>query len=210
MSGKRLKPAPPRRHRSWRAKELEECEREYRNGNNDRLPLAHAIAICANTGIAMPNWAAAAYLAGYKNLLNYHADSWESIFGPAIPKGHQLRALRKRHQKSHKVLLEIERRRRAGAPIDDELFAAVGSDLDIGTTLVKEYYKHEKRVMKALEDKILLQWEKDENELRTWIKRDLAAARRAIETQKLDRAKSIIEAVNARLAHYYGPNTPTQ
>jgi hypothetical protein len=173
------------------------CEIDYRKG--DLFALAHAIAICANLGIALPAWATAAYVAGYKNVLNFHADSWDSIFGQAVPKGKHLGALRKRHRESFGVWLAIQRRHEKGEPIDDEMFAKVGSELGVGAeTLVKSYYeaekKHGDRILARLMDEAL-----EREQMGTWGRQQLAAADRAIEADRPERARAIIDAVKKRL-----------
>jgi len=200
MSSKRRRPkakAVPIRRRSWRESELEQCEIDYRKG--DLLSLAHAIAICANRGIALPEWAAAAYVCGYKNVLNLHADSWDSIFGPAVPKGKHLAALRKRHRESFGVWLAIQRRHENGEPIDDEMFAKVGRELKIGAeTLVKSYYdgekKHGDRILARLMDEAL-----EREQMGTWGRQQLTEALAAIDARQPEKARAIMNAVEKRL-----------
>ena len=204
MSAKRRKPKSKpiaSRHRSWGESELQRCQRDYLYGN--RLALAHAIAICAKLVIPLPAWAAAAYVAGYRDLINYHADNWESIFGPAKPEGH-LNALRKRHQKSVAVGLAIEREHEAGKPIDDELFTAIGTKLGIGATLVKEYYKEHKVVMERIRKRL----EEDEREYTAWIIRHAEAAHSAVDAGDIERAQALIAAMKERYSKYFGMNAP--
>jgi hypothetical protein len=164
------------------------------------MALAHAIAICANLGVALPKWAAGVYIASYKNLLNYHSPSWESIFGPPTPKGQQLDKLRKRHLNSFRVAYEIQRRHRDGAPIDDQMFAEVGRELGIGgATLVKDYYADEKRAMERIQDQLTRDHMKREKVAR-WANKQLAAANRAVNNQDLERAQKLIKAVEGRLS----------
>jgi hypothetical protein len=201
MSGKRREPTQiPAFARSWRASELPACERDFRNG--DRMALAHAIAICASASPrrALPKWAALAFVAGYSGIIHYRSDSWESIFGPARPKGQHLAALRKESQKSLEVWSEIQLRHEAGTPIDDELFEAVGKKNGIGKTVVKEYFAAAKLAIErrsADNDRETIQ-------VRNWCENRLDAARRAIDDGKPESARKLLAAVDRRLTRFYG------
>jgi hypothetical protein len=136
----------------WALNDLDCEEARFRGG--DKYALAMALRICANHALALPSWVARAYIDGFDAVHMNRDRSWDLLFGPAILK----KALRNREDKSGAVMLEIQRLHRAkvghphksdeyftsGEPIDDELFAKVGKNLGIGTTLVKKYYRHEK------------------------------------------------------------------
>jgi hypothetical protein len=173
---------------------------EYRNG--DRMALAHTIAVCGKLGIPLPEWAVAAFVAGYRDLLNYHPTSWENIFGPAIPKGQHLNALRKRHQKSFIVWLEVQHQHKTGRAIDDELFGEVGKKHGIGTTLAKEYYTDEKRAMRRIRDRLA----RVDKEVTAWSRERLEAADQALDAGRLELARKLFDGVKRRLDSHFGSN----
>ncbi len=179
--------------RSWRLSGLKACEHDYHNG--DRTALAHAVAICAKLGITLPEWAASGFVIGYRNLINYNADSWESILGSPIPKGQHAKATRRRLEHAFAVWLEVQHRHKAGVPIDDELFREIGERHEIGATLAKDYYRSEKQVMELIRSRL----DKEERALRTSSKRQLAAARRAIDAGQLTRARHLMSTVETAL-----------
>ena len=202
MSAKRPRPAQTSgAARSWQAAELKACERDYRNG--DRMALAHAVAVCATLRRALPKWAARAFVAGYSGIINYRSDSWDSIFGPAKPKGQHLTALRTQSQKSLNVWGQIQLRHEAGTPIDDELFEAVGKENGIGKTVAKRYYAAAKQAIEtrsASNDRATIQ-------IRNWCESRLDAARRAVDEGKPESARKLMKAVERRLDRYYGVKT---
>lgn len=120
------------------------------------MALAHAIAICANLHIPLPEWAARGFVTGYRNLINYNTDSWQSVLGRPIPKGLHLKAQRKRRTKAFAVWLRVNELHEAGRTIDDELFREVGKmpGIGIGATLVKQYYSEEKQTMLKLREQL--------------------------------------------------------
>jgi hypothetical protein len=133
----------------WRAlQELDRLQRRFESGK--RYALALALHVCAAFEVKIPRWAADAYLEGIEKITHFRADSWDVIFGPAIPKGRHLASLRKRLEKASKVRMEVWLRHRNGEPIDDQLFEAVGQKFGIGTTLAKQYYTSKQRRVDAL------------------------------------------------------------
>jgi hypothetical protein len=117
---------------------LEEIRTRYENGDDYALMLA--IRMCANHDLVMPEWVAKAYIRAFDTVNGYRAKSWDDVFGHPLPKNAQLAALRKKRMKAAKVWTEVNKRHKAGAPIDDLLFASVGKKLGLGVTLTKEYY----------------------------------------------------------------------
>jgi len=195
----------PTRFRSWRKSELPVCEREYRDG--DRMALAHAIAVCLKLGRAPPKWAADAYVAGYLDVMNYRADSWDHVFGPTTPKGKHVAVLRKQRRISFKVWSEVQQRHEAGAPLDDQLYEAVGQENGIGKTAVKEYFAAQKQAF----ERALPIIEREQSEAEKFSKDcngQLEAAGRALEAGKPELARKLMNTVKRRLARYHGAGTP--
>jgi hypothetical protein len=141
----------------WRAMhDLDEIRVRFERG--DDYALAMALRICANNSLLMPPWVVRAYIDRFDAVHTYRADSWEALFGPAIPKGKHLAALRKRWEYSIAVWNEVsevqrtrntKQQRKGGTPIDDLLFASIGKKLGLSVTLTKEYYAIEKRLYAA-------------------------------------------------------------
>jgi hypothetical protein len=140
--GKRSAPMSPLVQ--WAAlQELEGLRARQEGG--DQYALMYAIRVCAGHGLPMPEWVAQAYIEAFDTIDSRRAGSWEAVFGPAIPKGKHLAALRKEHLKSIAVWEEVLARHQRGEPIDDSLFAEVGKKLNLGLTLTKRYYSLQKK-----------------------------------------------------------------
>jgi len=151
---KRVKVAPvPLGERSYHPAELPNCERDYKRG--DKTALAHAIAICACTDIKLPEWAAHAYLGGYRAAVpgvrdakEFPVKSWDDVLGKPLPKGAQANARAKQRQKEFLVWVEVQRHRTQGGSVTDDELEHIGRKFHIGRTLAKEYYGREETRMR--------------------------------------------------------------
>lgn len=129
----------------WEAlRTLDEMRKQFKAGNKYTLMLA--LRKCANHDLPMPDWVSRAYISAFDQIHGYRAKSWDAVFGPPLPKGAQLSALRKKREKSIHVWNEVQARGSA-VPIDDELFAAVGRKLGLGLTITKKYYSYARSLL---------------------------------------------------------------
>ncbi|MGD9597627.1 MAG: hypothetical protein AB7G76_06320 [Steroidobacteraceae bacterium] len=117
---------------------LDAYEQSFKSGN--KYALMCALRECARASLPMPDWVATAYIGAFDCVSFYRAKTWDDVFGPALPKGAQLAALRKRLMKSVQVWNAVNERHKRGEAIDDALFADVGQKLALGLSLTKEYY----------------------------------------------------------------------
>jgi hypothetical protein len=140
--GKRNDPTSP--FAQWGAlQELGGLRARHEGG--EQFALMYALRVCAGHGLPMPEWAARSYIEAFDAIDSRRAGSWEEVFGPAIPKGRHLAALRKEHLLSIAVWKAVLTRHERGEPIDDSLFAEIGKKLGLGLTLTKQYYSLQKK-----------------------------------------------------------------
>ncbi len=133
-------------------KRLEECRESFHCG--DKYELMHAIRICANHDLPLPEWAAMAYIKAFDTVLNARAKSWDEVFGAPYPKHSHMNAIKKRRELKFGVLNRVNeiRAREPKTPIDEALFELVGQEFNIGKTLAAEYYYSAKKQMAEQHD----------------------------------------------------------
>ena len=138
--------------------------------------------------------------------MSFRADCWDHVFGPTTPKGKHVAALRKQRRMSFKIWSEVQRRHEAGAPLDDELYEAVGQENGIGKTAVRKYFAAQKQEFeRALP--IIQREQADAEKLSKDCNDQLEAARRALEAGKPELARKLMKTVKRRLARYHGTGT---
>jgi hypothetical protein len=101
------------------------------------------VQVCAEHGLVMPEWLAAAYSSGYRKAMCGDADSWDECFGSPHPKGTQLARLRVRERARTAVFRDIIDTIRLDPErvIDAWLFEEVGRRHGVGKTLAEELYR---------------------------------------------------------------------
>ena len=126
---------------------VEEQRKAFEAG--DKFALMHALRICANHALPMPDWAARAYIRAYDTIVNARAKSWDQVLGAPYSKGTHLAAVRKRRKLQVAVRNRIRALRQSDPdlPIDAALFERVGMELGLGKTLAAEYYYTAKKRM---------------------------------------------------------------
>jgi len=115
--------------------------------SGDVFQLMHAIRICANHDMPLPEWVSRAYISAYDRVVSAQAKTWGDVFGQPYPKGIHLNAVKKRRNLIPAVwvavrsILDME----PGTPIDGMLFERVGKKLNIGKSQAAEFYYEAKR-----------------------------------------------------------------
>ncbi|MBL0934256.1 MAG: hypothetical protein IBJ07_05855 [Rhizobiaceae bacterium] len=118
----------------------------------DELALFSTIADCARTGLALPRWAAGAFLNGYYAVRWRRAGSWDEAFGKPVPKGVHLAKANHRMKLKPKIynavrdILDAE----PSTPIDDHLFERVGKECGCSRSVANEIYYEFKRQIDAM------------------------------------------------------------
>jgi hypothetical protein len=120
----------------WAHRGLVALEEYFRAG--DPYALALAIRICASYLVPLPPWVAEAYIRGFDDIHTFKKDSWEYLFGRALPKGRHRTALHDIWDKAYPI--------RFDAMVNKEEFGAasyeqIGKDRGISTTRAKSYQK---------------------------------------------------------------------
>ena len=132
----------------WDAlQKLDWIERQFSKGDN--FALLHAIRICAQRDLVIPEWAARAYIKRFNDVLNCRTNSWDGAFGRPYPNGMHLSKARQRRQLRFAVYNRVREILAANPkrPIDEGLFASVGDEFDIGKTLCNRLYYEARRVI---------------------------------------------------------------
>lgn len=129
---------------------LPELERCFVAG--DRFALMEAISECAVNDLALPNWAAEAFLDGYYSIINLRSGSWDDVFAKPYKKGFHLGQARVRRLARVEVYLTVRRilAREPGTPIDDHLFERVGRECNVSRSLANQLYYEYKRYADSL------------------------------------------------------------
>lgn len=124
---------------------LEAYEASFKEGK--RISLFAAINHCAAHGLNLPEWAAEAFISGYKKIRNFEAASLDDAFGKPHPEG--MHIARAAHRKARQMDVYITIRHlneHCDRVIDDSLFEEVGKKFGIGRTVCKELYSEMKRL----------------------------------------------------------------
>lgn len=125
----------------WLAtKELKQKCELYLKG--DKKAILEAVLACVANDLPIPAWCAKAFEEAFLEVRSYKARSWDDVFGAPHPKGTNLAAKRKKHEKAFEVYERIKniRERSPSTPIDACLFEEVGKEFNLGKTLTEEYY----------------------------------------------------------------------
>lgn len=135
-------------------------EQETKFVAGDRVALLRVIGFCARQEVALPKWAAHAYLTTMSRWWSMDVTTLDEAFGVAWPKGKHLAAARKRKRLMFAVLNDVRVRVRQGVAIAPTLFSAVGRKYGLGKTLTEEYYRDavvaESNAASAATDQLLL------------------------------------------------------
>jgi hypothetical protein len=124
------------------AETLEYLRKRYDKGKGDKNALLLALSFCLSFNILPPSWVQAYTNRALKRFWIYEDDSLDKAFGVERSKDpRSVAAGRRATRLSAEVTADIWSRQDAGAPLDDELFEAVGKEYGLGKTKVKEYWK---------------------------------------------------------------------
>jgi hypothetical protein len=113
--------------------------KRYESGHKWALMLC--LRDCMELGRPIPEWARKAFCEAYDKIHRYEIESYDDAFGRHRKKGEQL--VRARHKAKIRIplVLEIVRRRRAGAAMfKEKLFHEVGKQFGVGATVAAEIY----------------------------------------------------------------------
>ena len=104
-----------------------------------------AMAECAQTGLAAPDWLARAYLSRFRAVTTGKCKSWadSDSFGEYWPKGTHLNAVRKRRIIGIELYQAVKELRKLDATISfEDAIERAGDRLGVGRTLAQEYYSY--------------------------------------------------------------------
>lgn len=131
--------------REWNAlRLLARIEQDFIAGHPRALFIA--IRTCARFGVAMPPWAATAFLARMNAIDSMQASSWDEAFGSPWPKGKHLKTAREGLSIKYPIYMRImEEHDKADnngkkTPIDDLLFERIGKEFDVNRSRCRELY----------------------------------------------------------------------
>jgi hypothetical protein len=148
------------------AQKLKELFEIYRTSKKPAL-IIEALYICSINSLPMPRWCERGYLAAYREVRQFKAESWDDVFGRPHKKGIHLDRAQLEREKSLGVYLRIkhvkegnlfgnrEQEMVEGIPvrylngrikwfnpsaIGEKLFERIGKEFNVGKTLAEEYY----------------------------------------------------------------------
>jgi hypothetical protein len=106
----------------------------------DQCALLYFMRFCFDQGRDVPAWAKERFSSAVERALDYEIKSWSEVFGAPLEKGGQLPP-KQRSLRLGEVWKLVNERRRAGEPLNKDLYEAVGRELGIGgATVVEEMY----------------------------------------------------------------------
>ena len=117
---------------------IEELRHKHETG--DSFAVLEAVFECAMRELVMPEWVALGFIERMRRIKHFKAKTLDETFGSYLPKGAKLVAYRQAREKGILAYCEVKKRHAAGASIGQELFAAIGKDLGIGDSKVRDYY----------------------------------------------------------------------
>ena len=122
----------------WNAlHQIEAAEKRFMDG--DRTAAMHAVYLCSCCDLAIPAWAAKAFIGGYQKILNCRVATWDDAFGSPFPKNFRLHDARLRRENTPRILVAVMNAvLDEGIPIDAGLFEEVGQRLGLGARQVRE------------------------------------------------------------------------
>lgn len=122
--------------------ELKEYQALSIQGN--KAVVLHAVAVCANHELPMPEWLATDYLRAYRTVTHHKVRTWDEAFGSAHRPGEQIKAMARRVETAPAAWLKVREslEKDPQRALDNTLYEEVAKDLGIGKTLVQEYVRY--------------------------------------------------------------------
>ena len=118
--------------------ELEKGKKLYEQGDKDQI--LYWLSFCIKNHRPIPDWLEQAFLKAYHAGRMFEIKSWDDVFGKPLKKGKRL-ATERRNMKLTRLIFErVCDLQKAGKPIDQELFAAVGKELSVSGSVVRDLY----------------------------------------------------------------------
>jgi hypothetical protein len=118
------------------------CKARYEAG--DAAALLDAIDWCARSGLPMPSWLAEAFCERYVRWVKFEG-SLDEVFAVQRPKGKHIQKRARREWLRPRVVMQVTKLNRGGAPLDDGTFELVGTGFSgtgfsVSGGLVKKIY----------------------------------------------------------------------
>jgi hypothetical protein len=138
-----------RRATKLTAQLVEQRRRQFDAGQG--WALLDAIDLCARTAQPLPMWIVDAFGARYLDWLHYRAPTLDVAFDVVRPKRAKLRALARREAQRASVVHQVVDLHRAGAPLDERLFAQAGRALHLSGGAVRSlFYEDASRALRKI------------------------------------------------------------
>lgn len=125
------------------------CEEREAYESGERIALLGAINICAVHDLPLPEWAARAYLEGYRLALSGKVGSWDDAFGKPFP-GEKWTLRAHRRKTSWPVIHRIEELSNNGEGIGTDLFHKVGKEFGVCKTNVDTLWSSYRNSVKEI------------------------------------------------------------
>jgi hypothetical protein len=123
---------------------LKQLKVEFSKGQVDKL--FAAIRFCGNEGVLMPEWVVDAFYKATNAWYSMRARTLDDAFGITPPTVKRLRAKQSRREKGLGIYLRVQEMHSDVVPINKTLFALVGKEFGIGSTVASECYTEMKQL----------------------------------------------------------------
>lgn len=117
---------------------LQAYRQEYESGNS--YALLRAVTTCARAGVAIPEWAAEAFLHATNRWFRMETRTLDEALGVEWPKGKHFERARRNGNLAYAVSHRCKELINAGRAIDNSMFGEVGAEFGIGKTLAQRFY----------------------------------------------------------------------
>jgi len=118
--------------------DLDHMRRRYLAG--DRSKLISAVIYCGKHKLVMPDWIVEELDNITRPWFSADVKGVGEALGVQLPKGAHLNKLKQKQRYQYAVYTRVVDARRRGEPVDEQMFARIGSELGIGKTRTSEYY----------------------------------------------------------------------
>lgn len=128
---------------------LDELRCSFEKGRIDKL--FSAIRFCGSEGIPMPEWVVAAFFGATNAWYSMRARTLDDAFGISSQTVKRFHAEQRRRKLRPVIYQRVERRHSEGENINKKLFASIGEEYGVGSTVASECYYEMRESLKQLE-----------------------------------------------------------
>jgi hypothetical protein len=112
-----------------------------------------------------PTWLVAEFKEAIRKVTDLEVTSWDDVFGRPLKKGQRAAAIRRKKQMAMEIWDHVNRRRRAGEAVDNEMFSRIGEQLHprMSGSVVRQIYYDTREEAQFFHDEWLTEERPDED-----------------------------------------------